>query len=154
MQVPPFVQPTEHAGAKGVSRASGAPDICGRQLQGGLPEIVALARAREGALGEVKTIRSFRGKRDGLNWLKANGREFIRPAVLSFGIAVGPEEREAWKKAVRPDGEFDYVRECGSLNVTTACGVATFIGRRQAGHLIHVNKNFQDRYVILQVQCC
>ena len=109
---------------------------------------------REGALGEVKAIRSFRGKRDGLHWLEANSREFIRPAVLSFGIAVGPEEREAWKKAVRPDGEFDYVRECGNRNATTACGVATFIGLRRAGHLIHVNKNFQDRYVILQVQCC
>jgi hypothetical protein len=107
---------------------------------------------RESALGEVKAIRSFRGTRDGLAWLEANGRSLPRPAVLSFGMAIGPEEREAWKKAIRPDGEFDYVRECGHLNATTAYGVAAFIERRLAGHLVHVNKNFQDRYVILQVQ--
>ncbi len=113
-----------------------------------------LTRERQGALGEVKAIRSFRGKPDGLDWLEANSREFLRPAFLSFGIAVGPEERETWKTAVRHDGELDYVRECGHLNATTACGVAMFIGRRRAGHLIHINKDFQDRYVILQVQCC
>jgi hypothetical protein len=111
-----------------------------------------LRSEQDGALGEVKAIRSFRGQRDGLAWLAAKGRALPRPAVLSFGMAVGPEEKEAWTKTIRPDGELDYVRECGHLNATTACGVTTFIGRRHAGHLIHVNKNFQDRYVILQVQ--
>lgn len=111
-----------------------------------------LTREREGAVGEVKAIRSFRGKPDGLAWLEADRRAFLRPAVLSFGMAVGPEEREEWKETVRPDGEWNYVKECGNLNATTACGVATFIGRRRAGLLIHVNKNFQDRYAILQVQ--
>ncbi len=111
-----------------------------------------LRREGEGAVGEVKAIRSFRGKSDGLAWLAANRRAFLRPAVLSFGMAIGLKEREEWKKAVRPDGEWDYVRECGHRNATAAYGVATFIGRRRTGLLIHVNKNFQDRYAILQAE--
>jgi hypothetical protein len=51
----------------------------------------------------------------------------------------------------RPAREFDYVKNSGNFNVTTACGVAEFLNTSDTSHLLHINKNFSDQYVILQV---
>jgi hypothetical protein len=68
-------------------------------------------------------------------------------------MAIGSEEKEVWRQKIRPDGEFDYIRDCGYLNATTACGVAEFVNQFKSANLLHVNKNFQDQYVILLMQC-
>jgi hypothetical protein len=111
-----------------------------------------LRSEQDGAVGEVTAIRSFQTKQDSLQWLETNGHFYSRPLFLSFGMAIGSEEKEAWKQRIRPDEEFDYIRDCGYLNATTACGVAEFVHQFKSANLLHVNKNFQDQYVILQVR--
>jgi hypothetical protein len=112
-----------------------------------------LRSEQDGAVGEVTAIRSFQTKQDSLQWLETHGHSYSRPLFLSFGMAIGSEEKEAWKQRIRPDGEFDYIRDCGYLNATTACGVAEFVNQFKSANLLHVNKNFQDQYVILLMQC-
>jgi hypothetical protein len=118
---------------------------------------------REGAIGEVTAIRSFKGQNDAMNWLERNPAVFSADTVISFGAAMGPVEKDMWLTRVaaitsRPAMEFDYVSNSGNFNVTTACGVAAFITNKlrflntsDASQMLHINKNFSDQYVILQV---
>jgi hypothetical protein len=111
---------------------------------------------REGALGEVAAIRSFKTQNDAVQWLENNPDALSQNAVISFGSAMGAVEKKVWLNRVQsitslPAREFDYVGTFGNCNVTTACGVAHFMNTFSASRLFHINKNFSDQYVILEV---
>lgn len=111
---------------------------------------------REGAIGEVTAIRSFKGQDDAVRWLGKSPDVLSPDTVISFGSAMGPAEKGMWLTRVqaitsRPAREFDYVEYSGNYNVTTACGVALFLNAFSASKMLHINKNFSDQYVILQV---
>ena len=111
---------------------------------------------REGAIGEVTAIRSFKSQDEAILWLGKNPDALPKDMAISFGLAIGPTEKDMWLARVqaitsRPAREFDYVKNSGNFNVTTACGVAHFLNTSDASHMLHINKNFSDQYVILQV---
>jgi hypothetical protein len=111
---------------------------------------------RDGAIGEVTAIRSFKAQDEAILWLEKNPAALPRDMAISFGLAIGPAEKDMWLTRVqaitsRPAREFDYVKNSGNFNVTTACGVAHFLNTFSASHLLHINKNFSDQYVVLQV---
>jgi hypothetical protein len=110
----------------------------------------------DGAIGEVTAIRSFKAQDEAILWLGKNPDALPRDMVISFGLAIGPAEKDMWLTRVqaitsRPAREFDYVKNSGNFNVTTACGVVHFLNTSDASHLLHINKNFSDQYVVLQV---
>jgi hypothetical protein len=111
---------------------------------------------RDGAIGEVTAIRSFKAQDEAILWLEKNPAALPRDMAISFGLAIGPAEKDMWLTRVqaitsRPAREFDYVKNSGNFNVTTACGVVHFLNTSDASHFLHINKNFSDQYVILQV---
>jgi len=110
----------------------------------------------DGAIGEVTAIQSFKAQDETILWLEKNPEALPGDMVISFGLAIGPAEKDMWLTRVQaitsgPVREFDYVKNSGNFNVTTACGVAAFLNTSGASHLLHINKNFSDQYVILQV---
>ncbi len=111
---------------------------------------------KEGAIGEVTAIRSFKAQDEAILWLGKNPDALLGDMAISFGLTIGPAEKNMWLTRVqaltsKPAREFDYVKNSGNFNVTTACGVATFLNTSDASHMLHINKNFSDQYVILQV---
>jgi hypothetical protein len=111
---------------------------------------------REGAIGEVTAVRSFKGQDDAVRWLEKSPDVLSADTVVSFGSAIGPVEKDIWLTRVqamtsRPAREFDYVKNSGNFNVTTACGVANFLNTFSTSRMMHINKNFSDQYVILHV---
>lgn len=111
---------------------------------------------RDGAIGEVSAIRSFKAQDEAILWLEKNPDAPPGDMAISFGLAIGPAEKDMWLTRVQaitsgPVREFDYVKNSGNFNVTTACGVAAFLNTSGASHLLHINKNFSDQYVVLQV---
>jgi hypothetical protein len=111
---------------------------------------------RAGAIGEVTAIRSFKSQDEAIRGLEKNPGALPGDMAISFGLAIGPAEKDMWLTRVqaitsRPAREFDYVKNSGNFNVTTACGVAHFLNTFSASHLLHINKNFSDQYVVLQV---
>jgi hypothetical protein len=112
---------------------------------------------REGAIGEVTAIRSFKGRNDAMSRLETNPEALSGDTVISFGAAIGPAEKDAWLTRIRattarPAMEFDYVKDSGHFNVTTACGVARFLNAPGAPGMLHINRNFSDQYVILDIR--
>ena len=110
----------------------------------------------DGAIGEVTAIRSFKAQDEAILWLEKNPDAPPGDMAISFGLAIGPAEKDMWLTRVQaitlgPAREFDYVKNSGNFNVTTACGVAAFLNTSGASHLLHINKNFSDQYVVLQV---
>jgi len=53
LQGPTLVQTEQNSGAEGVARAGRARDVIGGQFQGGLPDILAFARAGESTFGKM-----------------------------------------------------------------------------------------------------
>ena len=111
---------------------------------------------RGGAMGEVTAVRSFKTGNDAVRWLENNPDVLSQNTVISFGSAVDPMEKKEWLNKAqsitsRPAREFDYAGTFGNCNVTTACGVAAFLNTFSASRLFHINKNFSDQYVILEV---
>jgi hypothetical protein len=111
---------------------------------------------REGAIGEMTAIRSFKSQDEAIRGLEKNPDALPGDMAISFGLAIDPAEKGMWLTRVqaitsRSAKEFDYVKNSGNFNVTTACGVAAFLNTSDAPHLLHINKNFSDQYVILQV---
>ncbi len=114
---------------------------------------------RGGAMGELAAIQSFKTQNDAVRWLETNPDALSQNAVISFGSAVGLTEKKAWLNRVQaitsqPAREFDYAGNFGNCNVTTACAVAHFMNTFSAARLFHINKNFSDQYVILEVSRC
>jgi hypothetical protein len=111
---------------------------------------------KEGAIGDVAGIRSFKSQDDALAWLE-NITEALAPdTAIAFGAAVGRVEKDLWSARIqaawsRPAAVFNYIKNFGSLNVTTACGVARFLKTSDAPALLHINRNFNDQYVILHI---
>ena len=117
---------------------------------------LSVSTERNGAIGKVTAIRSFKSQDTAIRWLGKNPDALPGDMAISFGLAIGQSEKDMWLTRVqtitsRPVREFDYVKNSGNFNVTTACGVAAFLNTSGASHLIHINKNFSDQYVILQV---
>jgi hypothetical protein len=111
---------------------------------------------REGAIGEVTAIRSFKGRDDAMGWLENNPDALSGNTVMSFGAVMGPAEKDMWLARVQamtsgPAMEFDYVKNSGYFNVTTACGVARFLSTSSASRMLHINRNFSDQYVTLDI---
>jgi hypothetical protein len=111
---------------------------------------------RSGAAGEVAAIRSFKTENDAMRWLETNPDALSQSAVIAFGSAMGPLEKEGWLNRVqsitsRPPRGFDYAGPFGNGNVTTACGVASFMNTFSNARLFHINKNFSNHYMILEV---
>ena len=111
---------------------------------------------REGAIGQIAAIRSFKTQDEASGWLAGNQVSLSPDTVLSFGAAIDPAEKERWRTRVRsitsqPAVEFDYIRESGHFNVTTACGIARFVQAVNAARLFHINRNFSDQHVIMVV---
>lgn len=111
---------------------------------------------RRGAIGEVNAIRSFKTQDDAVRWLDKSPDMFSEDTVISFGPAIGPAEKDMWLTRIqaitsRSAREFDYVKDSGNYNVTTACGVANFLNNSSTSRMLNINKNFSDQYVILQV---
>jgi hypothetical protein len=105
---------------------------------------------REGACGAFKTNRSFRDAASCIAWI--GNRAGVKVDLLSFGALVGEEEAAAFKKALRPVAEFDYLKENGYCGSATACGIGRFMDRFQGRSLLHINRDRRGNYTVLEVE--
>jgi hypothetical protein len=106
--------------------------------------------SQDGAIGELSAVRSFPSREEAMAWLVSETRP--SPTHLAFGMAVREDERNIWKKAVRHEHVHDYVNEHGYFDSSTAGGVCLFMRDCPGSVLVHINKNFQDQYVIAVVR--
>jgi len=111
---------------------------------------------RAGAIGEIAAVRSFKTQEEACRWLEENPASLSPDTEFSFGAAMGPEEKGRWmtrlqSAARRPAIEFDYIRESGHYNVTTACGIVRFLQTSNTDRLFHINRNFSDQHVIMEI---
>ena len=110
----------------------------------------------DGAIGQVTAIHSFKSREDALAWLEKSPETLSPDTVMTFGAAIGPEEKERWSSRIqavtsRPAAALDDVCHSGHLNVSTACGIARFLSDSDASVLLHINRNFSDQYVLLHI---
>jgi hypothetical protein len=105
---------------------------------------------REGACGAFTANRSFRDSPSCIEWIRKRGGPPVD--LLSFGARVGEDEAAALKAVLRPAAEFDYLRDSGYSGSATACGVGRFMGNFQGRSLLHINRDRQGNYAILEVE--
>ena len=72
--------------------------------------------------------------------------------VVSFGARIGEEEAAAFRGELRPAAVFDYLRDYGYSGSATACGVSLFIKTFSKRILLHINKDPQGKYSLLEVE--
>ncbi len=106
---------------------------------------------KEGAIAEIADIKSFTDQKAGMDWLKAKDLT-DKKSVISFGLLIEPTEREIWKKDHQYEAEFDYIREYGYFDSITSCGISLFMEKYKNKYLVHINRDFQGRYVILIIK--
>ena len=110
-----------------------------------------LIRARkENALGRIRAVESPGGFSEAKAWL---GRQTpTGPIVLAWGLLVEADEREAFRRLVPDATEFDYIKQNGYFDSAPAAGIAAFMESWSSATLVHINKDFRGRYVVLVVE--
>lgn len=103
---------------------------------------------REGACGRFGDMRSFSDGDSCLRW--AGERS---PAdVVSFGAMMNGDGAAAWRDALRPAVEFDYLRDCGYSGSATACGLSMFVRLFRGKTLLHMNRDERGHYVAMEIE--
>jgi hypothetical protein len=105
---------------------------------------------KEGACGAFLGNRSFRDRPSLIQWMKE--RNGSSADVVSFGARIGEEEAAALRGELRPGAVFDYLRDYGYSGSATACGISLFIKMFSKRTLLHVNKDPQGKYSLLEVE--
>ena len=109
-----------------------------------------VAAERRGAVGEICALESFGGPDQTAAWVGKQNDE--RPIVLSYGILVEPAEKKIIAAAAPNRVEFDYIREHGYFDSVTACGICAFFDRYAHARLVHVNRDFRGRFMVMVVE--
>ena len=78
-------------------------------------------------------------------------QSFGENAAYATGIFIDDEERGQWRGMLTGLSEYDYISDIGFNDSITASGVATFIEQGTAERLVHINKDYQGRYVVMVV---
>lgn len=106
--------------------------------------------AKEGACGAFTEIRSFRDSHSCMGWIRERKRT---PAdVVSFGALIGSDEAAAWREALRPVTDFDYLRDYGYSGSATACGISMFVKLFQGRTLLHMNRDQRGHYAVMEIE--
>jgi hypothetical protein len=103
---------------------------------------------KDGACGRFADIKSFPDGHSCNKWI----REKSPADVVSFGAMIGGDEAAAWRDALRPAAEFDYLRDCGYYGSATACGLSMFVRLFQGKTLLHINRNQRGHYAVVEVE--
>ncbi len=104
---------------------------------------------KEGACGAFTGIRSFRDGQSCMDWIREGKRT---PAdVVSFGALIGSDEAAAWREALRPAAEFDYLRDYGYSGSATACGISMFVQLFPGRTLLHLTRNQRGHYAVIEL---
>ncbi len=103
---------------------------------------------KDGALGAIKGIRSFRDGPSCMMWIR--GRSPVD--MVSFGALIDDYETAKLRGALLPAAEFDYLREYGYSGSSTACGVSMFVRLFPGKTMLHINKDQRGHYAVIQVE--
>lgn len=106
--------------------------------------------AKEGACGAFTEFRSFRDRHSCMAWLRERKR--TPSDVVSYGALIGSDEAAAWREALCPAAEFDYLRDYGYSGSATACGISKFVTLFQGRTLRHINRNQQGNYSVIELE--
>jgi hypothetical protein len=105
---------------------------------------------KEGACGAFLGNRSFRDRLSLVQWVKERNGSSVD--VVSFGARIGEEEAAAFRGELQPANLFDYLRDYGYSGSAAACGVSLFIKTFSQRTLLHINKDPQGKYALLEVE--
>lgn len=103
---------------------------------------------KDGALGAIKRIRSFRDGSSCMKWI----RERSHMDMVSFGALVDDYDAAKLRGALRPAAEFDYLREYGYSGSSTACGVSMFVRLFPGMTMLHINKDQRGHYAVIELE--
>ncbi|MBN2159539.1 MAG: hypothetical protein JW807_09095 [Spirochaetes bacterium] len=105
-----------------------------------------LTAEKTGAIGEITDIQTFTAREEAIQWARTAG---CAGPVIAFGILMGPEEKEIWRRECPSDAELDYIGTIGFFDTAASIAVSTFFESYKHACLIHVNRNIQGQYVVL-----
>ena len=110
-----------------------------------------LIKARkENALGRIRAVESPGGFSETKTWL---GRQILSgPIVMAWGLLVEADERAAFRRLVPDAAEFDYIEQNGYFDSASAAVTTAFMEGRSSATMVHINKDFRGRYVVLVVE--
>jgi hypothetical protein len=108
-----------------------------------------LNNSKAKAVGELKQIKSFTGQEQLEDFLKNYPPE--KNTYTAYNILV-PKKVQAILQKLRPESkEYDYLPTTGYFGTETAAGLVQFLKEKPKSSLLHISKNFYDKYILIEL---
>lgn len=121
----------------------------GDQLKDGSAWLYLTGR-KDGAMGEIRQIRSFADQKDAISWL--HSLSSIDHPIVTFSVRIAPKEKQVWLQQFNDADPFDHIAINGYFDSAPASGICLFFQEFSSRTGFHINKDIYGRYMVVETR--